>query len=213
MKRSTPCLLALALAATLPLAAQEPATATTESAATAAPAMDAETQAMMEAWIKAGTPGPQHKQLEEHFVGDWDAKQSMWFDPAAPPSVQTASSSSRAVLDGRQVRGEYAGTFMGQPFQGISYTGYDNVTGHYTTTWTDSMSTATMLAFGDYEPATKTYTFKYDMPDPMQATRLIPVRMTIRIDGPDRHVFEMHETHDGKEARTMQIEYTRAAKK
>jgi hypothetical protein len=211
MKHGTLSLLAIALAGTLPLAAHATETTSDPPGEAAAPAMDAESKAMMDAWIKAGTPGPQHEQLARHFVGDWTARQSMWMDPAAAPTVQSATSSSKAVLDGRQIRGEYSGTFMGQPFQGLSYTGYDNVTGRYTTTWTDSMSTATMIAFGDYDPATKTYTFEYDMPDPMRPTAMIPVRMTIRIDGPDRHVFEMHETHAGKESRTMQIEYARAA--
>lgn len=210
MKRPALTLLALTLAAALPLAAHEPTNKPETTAEAAAPAMDAETQAMMEAWMKAGTPGPQHQQLAEHFVGDWNAKQSMWMDPSAPPTIQTATSSSKAVLGGRQIRDDYSGTFMGQPFQGIGYTGYDNVTGRYTSTWTDSMSTGTMLAYGDYDPASKTYTFKSDMPDPMHDGVKIPIRMAIRIEGTDRHVFDMYETRDGKEARTMQIEYTRA---
>ncbi len=180
------------------------------TAQAAGESMDADMQAMMEGFVNAGTPGPQHKQLAEHFVGDWNVKQTMWMDPGALPATQTGKDNVEAVLGGRQIRSNFSGTYMGQPFQGLGFTGYDNVTGRYTSTWTDSMSTGTMLAYGDYDPASKTYTFKSDMPDPMHDGVKILIRMAIRIEGTDRHVFDMYETRDGKEARTMQIEYSRA---
>jgi hypothetical protein len=218
MKRTATTLLTLALATALPLAAQDtPAEAAQEAVASTGDAaqakgesMDAGMQAMMEAWQKASTPGPQHQQLADHFVGQWTAKQTMWMDPAAPPMTQTGSSSSETVLGGRQVRSDFSGSFMGQPFQGIGYSGYDNVTGRYTSTWADNMSTGTLLAYGDYDPTSKTYTFKSEMADPMQDGAMVPIRMDIRIVDADHHVFDMYETRDGKEARTMRIEYSRA---
>lgn len=206
--------LALVLAAAPPLAAQDTPTEAKPEAEAASQsvgeAMDAEMQAMMEAWQKAGTPGPQHRQLAEHFVGEWNATQTMWMDPDAPPMTQTGSASSKAVLGGRQIRDDYSSTFMGQPYQGIGHTGYDNVTGRYTSTWADNMSTGTMLAYGDYDPASKTYTFKAEMADPTQGGAMVPIRMEIRIVDADHHVFDMYETRDGQEARTMRIEYARA---
>src|SRR3546814_4774128 len=65
---------------------------------------DAEQQAMMAAWQKAATPGPQHAQLAEQFAGTWDTKQTMWMDPSAPPMVETGKSVDTAVLGGRQIR-------------------------------------------------------------------------------------------------------------
>src|SRR3546814_5490580 len=59
---------------------------------------DAEQQAMMAAWQKAATPGPQHAQLAEHFAGTWDTKQTMWMDPSAPPMVETGKSVDTVVL-------------------------------------------------------------------------------------------------------------------
>lgn len=72
------------------------------------------------------------------------------------------------------------------------------------------MSTGVMVMEGDYDPATKTYTFRGQMADPMNEGAMIAIRETIRIVDADHHVMEMFEPHDGKEVRTMQIDYTRA---
>lgn len=181
-----------------------------EKAAEAPPAMSPEMQAMMQAWEKASTPGAQHAQLAQHFVGNWDAEQTMWMDPAAEPTKQSSKATTESLFGGRTLRMDYQGDFMGQPFQGISYIGYDNVTGKYYSTWTDSMATGFMLAYGDYDAATKTYVFRAEMADPMKAGSMVPIRNVIRIVDADHHAFEMHETHDGKERKSMVIEYTRA---
>jgi hypothetical protein len=175
----------------------------------ATPAMDAEQQAMMAAWQKAATPGPQHAQLAEHFAGTWSTKQTMWMDPSAPPMTETGKSVDTAVLGGRQIRTEFSSQFMGQPFNGIGFTGYDNVRGKFTSSWADDMSTGLMTSTGDYDPATKTYTFTTSMADPMNNGAMVPVRETIRIIDADHHVMEMFESRDGKETRTMQIDYAR----
>lgn len=175
----------------------------------AMPQMNAEQQAMMAAWQKAGIPGAQHKQLAEHFVGKWTTKQTMWMDPAAPPMTETGTSVEVAVLGGRQVRTDFSSQWMGQPFEGVGYTGYDNVTGKYVSTWTDNSSTSVLVSHGDYDAATSTYTFHGEMADPMKTGAKTPVRQTLHIVDADHHVWEMYESRDGKEARTMQIEYVR----
>lgn len=174
-----------------------------------APPASAETQAMMAAWEKASTPGEQHRQLAEHFVGQWTTRQRVWWDPAAPPAEQAGKASTEALFGGRTLRMNFDGEFMGQPFQGVGYTGYDNVTGRYYSSWTDSMATGLMVAYGDYDAATKTYTFRAEMPDPMKPGHKTPIRNVIRMVDADHHVFEMYETHDGEENKSMAIEYRR----
>ncbi len=177
----------------------------------AEPTMSAEQQAMMAAWQKAATPGAQHQQLADQFAGSWDTKMTMWMDPSAPPMTETGKAVNIAELGGRQIRMAFNGQFMGQPFAGVGYTGYDNVRGKYTSSWMDNMSTGTMMSNGDYDPATSTYTFRGEMADPMQGGKaMIPIRETVRIVDADHHVMEMYETRDGKEARTMMIEYARS---
>lgn len=172
-------------------------------------AMSPEVQAMMAAWEKAMTPGEQHARLAEHFEGTWDTKMSLWMEPGAEPMVSTGTSTNTMILGGRQLKMEFSGTFMGMPFMGIGFTGYDNVRGVYTGSWTDNMSTGTMVSTGSYDPATATYTFKSEMPDPMHGGAMVPIREAIKIVDADHHVMEMFETRAGAENRTMVLEYRR----
>lgn len=176
----------------------------------AAPQMTAEQQAMMAAWQKAATPGMQHQQLAEQFVGSWDTKQTMWMDESTPPMTETAKAVSTAELGGRHVRTEYSGQFMGQPFEGVALASYDNTSGKYVNHWMDNMSTGVYRSEGDYDAASKTYTYHGEMPDPMAPGTSIPVREVVRLVDDDHHVMEMYETRDGQERKTMQIEFARA---
>jgi len=187
-----------------------PAFAQDKAKATAPSQMSPEQKAMMEAWQKAATPGERHKQLISEFEGTWNTKMSSWMDPSAPPSMETGKSVNTAVLGGRQLRMDYSGQYMGQPFQGLGYIGFDNVTGKYFSTWSDNMSTGLFVSEGDYDPASKSYSYRAQMNDPMKPGTIVPVRQTMRIVDKDHAVFEMYETRDGKENKSMQIEYTRA---
>lgn len=199
-------LLGLAISISLPLAAQDTGT---DKPAASQQQMSPEMQKMMEAWQKASTPGPQHKQLAEHFVGTWDTRQTMWMAPSAPPMTETGRDTS-ALFGERHVRTEFSSRSMGQPFTGVAMTSYDNVTGKYIGSWIDSVSTGQFMAEGDYDPATKSYTFRGEMADPMKAGAKIPVREVIRIVDKDNRVMEWYETRDGKEQKTLEIVYTRA---
>ena len=184
--------------------------ASAQDAEHAAHQMSPEVQAMMAPWEKAMTPGEQHARLAEHFEGTWDTKMSLWMAPGAEPMVSTGTSTNTMILGGRQLKMEFSGTFMDMPFMGIGFTGYDNVRGVYTGSWTDNMTTGTMISTGSYDPATATYTFKSEMPDPMHGGALVPIRETVRIVDEDHHVMEMFETRDGNEVRTMVLEYTKS---
>ena len=215
MKTVTRTWLAIALACALPMAiAAEPEAQAQAPAADAqpaqAPAMDAETQAMMEAWTKAATPGAEHAQLAEHFAGTWDVAMTFWMDAEAPPITEKGSATITPILGGRQLHQDFKGAFMGMPFEGIGMSGYDNVRKRYTASWNDNMSTSTMLSHGDYDATSSSYTFKGEMADPMKDGAMIPIREVVTIHGADHHVMEMFEPKDGKEVRTMRLEYKRA---
>lgn len=200
MKIAQISLLTLALLAAVPLAAQDKP---------AKPAqLTPEQQAMMQAWEAAAKPGEQHKQLAA-MVGKWTTKQTMWMDPSAPPLTETGTATNTLVLGGRHIRQDFRSKWMGQPFEGVGFNGYDNVTGKYYSTWMDSGSTGMYVSHGDYDPATKTYTYLGEMADPASKGAKVPVRQVVRVVDNDHQVFEMYETRGGKEAKTMQIDYTR----
>jgi hypothetical protein len=176
----------------------------------APPKMSAEQQAMMEAWQKAATPNEKHQQLIAEFGGTWDTKMTSWMDPTAKPMMDTGKSVNTAVLGGRQLRMDYSGQFMGKPYEGVGYIGYDNVTGKYFSTWSDNMSTGLFVSEGDYDAASKSYTYHAQMPDPMHNGVMVPIRDVVRIVDADHVTFEMYEMRDGTERKSMQIEYARA---
>ena len=163
-------------------------------------------KAMQEAMQKAATPGDAHKKLEP-LVGTFDAKVSMWMAPDQPPQESTGTSESSWVLGGRFLETKYQGTFMGQPFSGIGYTGYDNVTKKYIGTWMDTMSTGMMSSSGTM--AGKSMKMTASMSDPMSG-KVTRSTETFTIVDNDHNKMEMWDKGpDGKPVKVMEINYTR----
>jgi hypothetical protein len=79
--------------------------------------------AMMEAMMKAATPGEGQKKLDA-FVGTWDTKISFWMAPGTDAMVHSGTSKNRWILGGRALEQSFSGSMMGAPFEGIGYTGY-----------------------------------------------------------------------------------------
>ena len=168
-------------------------------------APSAEQQAMMEKMTKAATPGPQHEMLKK-MAGEWNATVTLQMDPAQPPEVEQSTSTITVVMD-RYCQEVVTGQMMGQPFSGMGLTGYDNVLGKYVSTWIDNMGTGIMMSEGDYDPATKTFTYTGEI-------EMIPgmkqkIREVVKITDKDHMDFEYYEERGGKEMKTMEIAYTR----
>ena len=169
----------------------------------------AQQKAAMDAMMKAATPGEAHKKLNA-MVGTFDAKIKMWMEPGAQPMESTGKAVNEWVLGGRYVQQRFDGTFMGQPFSGIGYTGYDNVRHMYVGTWMDSMSTSMMNSSGgDPDPSGKNWRFVASSMDPVSGEAVsIDERMTL-LDN-DHQVFEMYGPGpDGSNFKMMEITYTR----
>jgi uncharacterized protein DUF1579 len=203
---------ALALAAAMAVAglaaadqAKKPAESAQKPAEQASPMDD---KAMMEAWAKVATPGEAHRWLEP-VVGTWDAKITMWMAPGAPPQESTGTSENKWVLGGRFVEQRHEGNFMGQPFSGLGYTGYDNYKKKYVGTWMDTMGTMIMVSEGDADSTGKTLSMTSSIDDIMTG-KAASIRSEIKIVDPDHHVMEMWGPDPtGKQFKTMEIRYTR----
>src|SRR5687768_11721588 len=113
--------------------------------AAAPPQMTPEQVAEMQAYEKAGTPGPQHAALAA-TAGTYDLKLRGWHEPGGPPMEESGTATRRMTLDGRVLVEEVSSTMMGMPFTGHGMMGYDNVTGKYWSTWNDNMSTGIMVS-------------------------------------------------------------------
>ncbi|MFL6247732.1 MAG: DUF1579 domain-containing protein [Thermoanaerobaculia bacterium] len=164
--------------------------------------------AMMEAMMKAGVPGDAHKKLDA-MAGSWDTKITMWMMPGMDPMTSTGTSTNQWVMGGRYLEQSFKGDFMGMPFEGLGFTGYDNVKKQYWGTWMDNMSTAMMMSTGTATSDGKTWEFNATMTDPMTG-KDSPVKEKVMIVDADHHIMEMWGPGpDGKMFKTMEIAYSR----
>ena len=168
----------------------------------------AQQKVAMDAMMRAATPGDAHKKLNA-MVGTFDAKVKMWMEPGAPPAESSGKAVNEWVLGGRFVQQRFDGTFMGQPFSGIGYTGYDNVRHTYIGTWMDSMSTSMMTSSGDPDASGKNWNFNAMSMDPVSGEAVSLTEKMTMIDN-DHQLFEMYGPGpDGSNFKMMEITYTR----
>ncbi|HET6202752.1 MAG TPA: DUF1579 domain-containing protein [Planctomycetota bacterium] len=173
----------------------------------AAPAMDPKMAAMVAEYKKAGAVTENHKLLEP-LVGEWTTNSKMWMDPAAPPMDMTGTASAKSIFGGRFVQSEHRGMFMGEESIGIATTGYDSQKKKFVGTYIENGSTSITTVEGTYDAATKTFTFSGQYDDPMEHAS-IPFRFTQKVGDREKILFEWYEKRGGKEAKTMEIAYTR----
>lgn len=163
---------------------------------------------MMAKWMEMSTPGPQHKMLEP-LVGKWTftCKTMM---PGMPTEESTGTCETKWAMDGRFIQDDVKGTMMGQPFNGMSFTGYDNFKKKYVMTWLDNMNTGLMASEGTYDAATKTFTYIGECPDVMTG-KMSKSRSTVKATDNDHWTMQSFKAGpDGKEALMMEIHSTRA---
>jgi hypothetical protein len=202
MKRYLLPILALLILASLAVAQEKPP-AKIEKAPP--PAADP----MMEAWMKASSPGEAHKLMERH-VGVWDAEVRLFMDPAGPPMITKGKGTNTLILGGRYLESRFKGEFEGQPFEGIGYMGYDNVRKEFVNFWIDSTSTWFMFSAGTADKEGKVWKNTGEVSDPVTG-KAKPYREEAVFETPDRLVSRAYDKGpDGREFLSMEIVYTRA---
>jgi hypothetical protein len=175
------------------------------AAETKKPEMD---PAAMQAMMAAGTPGDPHKKLDA-MIGTWDTKVTTWMMPGADPITGTGTSMNSWVMGGRYLEQRFKGEFAGMPFEGLGFTGYDNVKKQYWGSWMDNMSTAVMISNGSLAADGKTWTFEGSFPDPMTGKDLA-VKEKVTVVDADHHTMEMWMPGpDGTMFKSMEIAYSR----
>lgn len=187
-----------ALLLAVPAIAEEPG---------APPEMTPEQKTEMEAYMKAGAPGPEHAMLAG-TAGTFDVAVKAWYDPGAPPEESKATATRTMDLDGRVLVERFEGSMMGTPFTGLGQTGFDNVSKEYWSTWMDSMSTGMMVAKGSCDEK-HTCSFTGSWNDPIKKGP-VSMRIQSRWTSPTTEHFEMYGPgKDGKEMKMMEMTYTK----
>ena len=166
-------------------------------------------QAMMEKYMKAASPGPEHKAMAK-MAGKWNLKVTAWMAPGAPPQTSNGTAEFKTIMDGRYLQQDAHGDMGGQAFEGHGIEGYDNVTHERWGTWVDNMTTGVMVMKGRCKADAKKCTTSGKMSDAI-AGKAVPVSTTMTMKDDNTMVFEMNAPGpDGKPFKTMEIVYTRA---
>ena len=160
----------------------------------------------MEVYQKLGTPGAPHKLLAG-MAGSWSTRIKTWMGPDSPPMESRGTSEQKMLLGGRFLQQEFTSEMMGG-YSGIGFTGYDNHTKKYVSTWMDSMSTGILFFEGTADAGGKTITQKSRYNDPVKGPA--EWRSVTRIVDDNTEIFEMYNSvKGGKEEKMMEITYTR----
>jgi hypothetical protein len=215
----TTLLLSIVLAAVLivpPTFAQETAGSPTTSSASVTSAQPDQAE-MMKQMMELSKLNENHKMLTDS-VGTWSYTVKMWMDgdSSKKPEESKGTAVRKSIMEGRFVTMDVTGK-MEMPgadgkkkemtFKGMGLEGYDNVKKKFVGTWMDNMGTGIMTSEGDYDPATKsfTYTGEFEMMPGMKQK----IREVVKMVDKDHMTFEWYEDHRGQEVKTMEINYTR----
>lgn len=169
----------------------------------------AQSEEDMKAMMAYATPGDIHKMMAKS-VGNWSANITMWMAPNTPPMNSTGEMKNEMILGGRYLKGTNIGNFMGQPFEGISITGYDNAKKIFLNNWIDNMGTGMMNLTGKWDAASNSIAFTGTMCDPATG-KDIPIRETLKFNDENHQTMEMYANvgTGGQEFKTMEIKFTR----
>ncbi|MFK7959161.1 MAG: DUF1579 domain-containing protein [Phycisphaerales bacterium] len=165
-------------------------------------------QEMMAAWTEARTPNEHHAGMAA-FVGTWDVSTKMWMEPGGPPMDGEASATFEWMMEGRYIRQDFRGNFMGEAFHGIGISGYDNMRGQYVDLWIDDMSTSMSVMRGGGAADDSTRVMYGRMDDPMSGKVGMLVRSTIENHSADHFTFTMEDVSGSEPVTSMVMEYRR----
>ncbi|NUY81573.1 DUF1579 domain-containing protein [Flavobacterium sp. MAH-1] len=175
-----------------------------ETAETAAPPSKEE---MEKAWGEYMTPGEMHKLLASD-VGSWKANMTMYMDPTNPTKAESTAD-IKMVMGGRYQEAHYKGKIDGMDFEGVASVGFNNASKKFESTWMDNMGTGVMYTTGEYDPASKSITFKGSSVDPMTKKEKGFREVYTFVDDNTRKMEMFDSDPTGKEYKSMEIELKR----
>lgn len=190
--------------------AKAPAPKPTAAQPAGQPPMTPEMQKMMEAYMKAATPGKEQAVLTKG-VGTWECKCKSWPGPDQTPQEWTATTVISSMMDGRFTHAEVKGDVPGMgPFHGAGVYGYDNVAKQYQSTWLDSMGTGMMVGTGTLSADGKTMTWTYNFTCPITCKPAV-MREVEHFTSDNETKMEMFgpDPVSGKEYKMMEMTSTR----
>lgn len=167
----------------------------------------AQTPEEQKAYMEYMTPGPT-QQMMAKSAGTWTGTVTMWTPENATPSTSTMETTNTMILGGRYLQSTNKGTMMGQPFEGIGVTGYDNSKKVFVSSWVDNMGTGMIFMEGTWDAATNSMKLSGKNTDPVTG-KDVPIREEMKFVDDNHQELVMYFTEKGKEFKGMEIKYVR----
>lgn len=184
------------------------------------PSPSAPPSADMMAQMMALTKLNENHQMLAELNGNWNYTTKFTLSPGAPPQESNGTAVRKSIMDGRFIVMDVTGKMQmpgpdGKPqemeFKGHGLEGYDNAKKKFVGTWVDNFGTGIMTSLGDWDPATKMFTFVGEY-EPLPGMKQ-QMHETLKVPDKNHMQFEMFENQGGQETKTMEINYTRAGSK
>ena len=154
-------------------------------------------------------PGEEHAVFKD-MVGAWNIAGELWMAPGQPSTKTKSKATFELIMGGRYLLQKVKGEAFfpgGEPFEGMSVSGYDRVAKQYHGTWYDNMGTGVMSSTGQASKDGKvmTMTGKADF-----GTGPMDFREVHTCVGPKEFTLEMFmKDAEHPEMRVMRLVYTR----
>ena len=157
----------------------------------------------------ATKPSPEHQILAAD-AGTWDATiKSFMGGPDSDPVVSKGVETNEVLMGGLWVLSRFEGSFGPGKFEGRGQFGYDPIKKKYVGTWIDSLSPNLSVLEGEYDPKTKTMTYKGEGVAPEGVKYTQRMVTTTKDDGSRVFTLYMKVGEAKDEAKFMEITYTK----
>jgi len=167
----------------------------------------AQTPEEQKAYAEYMTPGPTQQMIAKS-AGNWTGTVTMWSPENAPMATSTLETTNAMILGGRYLQATHKGTMMGQPFEGIGVTGFDNSKKVFVSSWVDNMGTGMIYMEGSWDAATNSIKLSGKNTDPITG-KDVPIREVLKFVDDNHQELVMYFTEKGKEFKGMEIKYVR----
>jgi hypothetical protein len=168
-----------------------------------------EQEEMMKKWQEYSTPTEAHKLLAT-MAGKWSYTSSMWETKDSKPMESKGTANFKMIMNGRYLQQEFSGKAMGQPFQGLGFTGYDNLKKKTNSVWMDNMGSAIMMGSGEMNLEKKMISESGEFTCPRESDGTAGYRNEWTMVDNKTMTFTMYHRPDkGDEYKSLEINYKR----